>query len=91
MGTAMGVLPLLADSLIERLQDEDHLVRVAAAEALQYCKASDVRNALVTAAGADKSIAVQNAAKNSLRSLGTDSRAAAAAAPKPVLAGKGDE
>jgi hypothetical protein len=47
---------------------------------------------LVTAAGADKSIAVQNAAKNSLRSLGTDSRAAAAAAaPKPVLAGKGDE
>ncbi len=92
MGTAMNVLPLVADALIERLQDEDHLVRVAAAEALQYCKASDVRNALVTAAGADKSIAVQNAAKNSLRSLGTDSRTAAAAlAPKPVLAGKGDE
>jgi hypothetical protein len=90
MATSMNVLPLLADALIERLQDEDHLVRVAAAEGLQYCKASDVRNALLTAAGADKSVAVQNAAKNSLRSFGADSRTAAPA-PTPVLAGKADE
>jgi hypothetical protein len=90
MATAMSVLPLLADAVIERLQDEDHLVRVAAAEALQFCTASDVRHALLSAAGADRSVAVQNAAKNSLRSLGADSRTASGSLT-PALAGKADQ
>jgi HEAT repeat protein len=77
MANAMEVMPLLADALIERLEDEDHVVRVAAAEALQFCGASDVRNALLTAVG-DKSVAVQNAAKNSLKALGADAASDAA-------------
>jgi len=71
MADAMGVISQLADALIERLEDEDHMVRVAAAEALQYCSTGDVRNALLTAA-TDKSVAVQNAAKSSLRALGNE-------------------
>jgi HEAT repeat protein len=71
MAAAMEVLPQLADALIERLEDEDHLVRVAAADALQHCTADDVRKALLTALG-DKSVAVQLAAKNSLQTLGIE-------------------
>ena len=71
MATAMNVLPQLADALIERLDDEDHMVRVAVAEALQHCTSSDVRNALLAAIG-DKSVAVQNAARSSLQALGID-------------------
>jgi HEAT repeat protein len=69
----MGVMSKMADTLIERLQDEDHLVRVAAAEALQFCTAADVRSALLAAVG-DRSVAVQNAAKSSLRALGAEER-----------------
>lgn len=68
MIAAMGLLPQLADALIERLQDEDHVVRVAAADALQHCTADDVRNALLAAID-DRSVAVQTAARNSLRAL----------------------
>jgi hypothetical protein len=75
----------LADALIERLDDEDHMIRVAAAEALQFCTTADVRSALLTAAG-DRSVAVQNAAKNSLRALGSESPPERAA---PVLIAEG--
>jgi HEAT repeat protein len=68
MATAMRMLPKLADALIERLRDEDHVVRAAAADALQFCTADDVRNALLAAIG-DSSVAVQTAARNSLRTL----------------------
>jgi hypothetical protein len=68
MAAAMEVVPQLGEALIERLQDEDHMVRTAAAEALQHCSTADVRAALQAAVG-DKSVAVQNAAKNSLRAL----------------------
>jgi hypothetical protein len=68
MAAAMALLPQLGDALVERLQDEDHLVRAAAAEALQYCKPEDVRSALLAAVG-DKSVAVQNAVKNTLQAL----------------------
>jgi HEAT repeat protein len=71
MAAAMEVLPQLADALIERLEDEDHLVRAAAADALQHCTADDVRKALLMALG-DKSVAVQLAAKNSLQTLGVE-------------------
>jgi HEAT repeat protein len=65
---AMGLVQPLADALIERLDDDDHLVRAAAAEALQACQAADVRKALLAAIG-DRSAAVQMAARNSLRAL----------------------
>ena len=55
----------MADALIERLEDADHLVRAAAAEALQLCPTVKVQQALQHAA-LDRSPAVQNAAKNAL-------------------------
>jgi HEAT repeat protein len=61
----------VADALIERLDDEDHMIRAAAADALAECTSMDVREALLTALG-DRSFAVQNAARNSLRSLGIE-------------------
>ena len=69
MAEAMGLVPQAADALVARLNDEDHLVRAAAADALQYCQPEDVRNALI-AAVSDRSTAVQSAARNSLRVLG---------------------
>ncbi len=67
----MGVIPQVADALVERLSDEDHMVRAAAAEALQCCTALDVRDALLAALG-DRSFAVQTAARNSLRQMGVE-------------------
>lgn len=67
----MGVIPLIADALVERLSDEDHMVRAAVAEALQHCTAFDVRDALLAAID-DRSFAVQSAARASLRQLGVE-------------------
>jgi hypothetical protein len=66
--TSVGGLPLLADALVQRLEDEDHVVRAAAAEALQHCTGSDVRDALLAALN-DRSRSVQNAAEASLSAL----------------------
>lgn len=63
-----GLAPQVADALVERLEDEDHLVRAAAAEALGRCTSQDVRDALLAALG-DRSPAVQLAARNSLRTI----------------------
>jgi HEAT repeat protein len=67
----MGVTSRVADALIERLDDEDHMVRAAAADALAGCSVMEVRDALLAALG-DRSYAVQNAARNSLKMLGVD-------------------
>jgi HEAT repeat protein len=67
----MGVTRHVAHALVERLDDEDHMVRAAAASALADCTASDVRDALLAALG-DRSHAVQSAARESLRSLGVE-------------------
>ncbi|HEX6962244.1 MAG TPA: HEAT repeat domain-containing protein [Lacipirellula sp.] len=80
MAAAMDMFPQLADALVERLEDEDHLVRAAAAEALKHCKPSDVRSGLL-AAMEDKSVAVQNAAKSSLAALGLDSTSRSTTTP----------
>jgi HEAT repeat protein len=61
----LGLVTELADRLMDRLDDEDHLVRAAAAETLQYCPTAEVQEALEYAA-TDQSSAVQSAAKNSL-------------------------
>jgi HEAT repeat protein len=67
----MGVVPRLAHALVERLDDEDHMVRAAAASALAECSSMDVRDALLDALG-DRSHAVQTAARESLRVLGVE-------------------
>lgn len=67
----MGVTAQVAHALVERLDDEDHMVRAAAAAALADCSAMDVRDALLNALG-DRSHAVQTAARDSLRTLGFD-------------------
>lgn len=64
----MGLVSELADRLMDRLDDEDHLVRAAVADALQYCPTAEVQEALEYAA-TDRSTAVQSAAKNSLSVL----------------------
>ena len=78
MAEAMGMAPLVADALVGRLSDEDHVVRTAAAEALQHCTAADVRDALLAAIG-DRSTAVQNAARSSLRAMGVETAGSMAA------------
>jgi len=65
MAEVMQLVPELSEGLLAMLEDEDHLVRAAAADALQLCQTSEVQEALQHAA-TDTSTAVQNAAKNSL-------------------------
>jgi HEAT repeat protein len=67
----MGIVPKVAHALVERLDDEDHVVRAAAAAALAECTALNVRDALINALG-DRSHAVQTAARDSLRTLGVE-------------------
>ncbi|QDS99660.1 HEAT repeat domain-containing protein [Adhaeretor mobilis] len=65
MADSLGLLAKVSDALIDRLEDEDHLIRVAAADALQFCTGTDVRDALM-AALKDRSTAVQASARASL-------------------------
>jgi HEAT repeat protein len=65
---AMGAVPSLEQALLDRLADEDHLVRAETARALVWCKSPAVRQALVAACG-DRSVIVQEAAEESLRFL----------------------
>jgi hypothetical protein len=79
----MNVTVEVAEALIERLDDDDHMVRAAAADALAECTGEHVRDALLAALG-DRSFAVQSAARNSLRALGVEVADAAGAAVKEV-------
>jgi len=65
MAEVMQLVPELSEGLVALLEDEDHLVRAAAADALQLCQTPEVQEALLHAT-TDPSAAVQNAAKNSL-------------------------
>lgn len=65
MADVMELVPQVSDGLIELLEDDDHLVRAAAADALQFCPTAKVQDALRRAAN-DRSPAVQNSAKSSL-------------------------
>ncbi|MFH1923286.1 MAG: HEAT repeat domain-containing protein [Planctomycetota bacterium] len=62
---AMGLVPDLEQSIIERLSDDDHMVRHAAAKALAECETipswEALRDALL-----DRSVIVQEAAEQSL-------------------------
>ena len=66
--TAMGALGDLEQPLLQRLGDEDHVVRAEAARALAACPTAAVRQALADAIG-DRSVVVQEAAEQSLRLL----------------------
>ncbi len=65
---AMGAIRDLEQALIERLADEDHVVRAEAARALVRCNSSAVHDALI-AARADRSLVVREAAEESLTRL----------------------
>jgi len=68
MAEAMALTTQISAALIERLQDEDHLVRASAASALQGCSRTDARIALQESLQ-DPSMAVQNAARASLATM----------------------
>jgi len=65
---AMEAAPDMERQLIERLGDEDHVVRAEAARVLAACKTPAAHQALVDACG-DRSVIVQEAAEESLRQL----------------------
>ncbi len=65
---AMKLGPRVEGAILERLADEDHLVRAEAARALVQCDTPDVHWALREALN-DRSQAVRDAAENSLRAL----------------------
>ena len=66
----LGVQNDACNGLISLLEDSDHIVRAAAAEALQHCRTEKALEALQHAAS-DRSSAVQSAAKGSLAVLGS--------------------
>ena len=65
---AMGLVGELEQSIIARLSDEDHMVRVAAANVLAECETMPTWDALRDALF-DRSVAVQEAAEQSLRQI----------------------
>src|SRR5262249_39512487 len=71
MASAMGLVPQFETQIIQRLTDEDHLVRAEAAKALAQCPTDHARRALM-AAHHDRSIVVQEAAAQSLQHWGFD-------------------
>ncbi len=65
---AMGVISEIEDKVIESVSDSDHMVRVAAAEALAECKSIPSWEALRDAMF-DRSVVVQEAAEGSLQRI----------------------
>ncbi len=65
MAASMNLGLQLEAAIIERLSDEDHLVRAEAAKALIQCPTEEARQALKVARN-DRSIVVQEAAERSL-------------------------
>ena len=61
----MEYVPRVSEGILHLLEDEDHLVRAAAADTLQFCPTREVQEALRKAAH-DRSGSVQSAAKSSL-------------------------
>lgn len=73
MAVALGVVHELEEEVIALLQDEDHFVRIQAAEALASSDSPTSREAL-RAALLDRSVTVKEAAEHSLRELVMESR-----------------
>jgi len=68
MADVMELAPSLTEELLLLLDDEDHLIRAAVADVLQFCPTEKVQQALRQATS-DRSGAVQNAAKSSLEAF----------------------
>ena len=68
IATAMGMVPTMEEVLIERVSDDDHMVRATAAEALADCKTMPTWEALRDAL-LDRSVVVQEAAEQSLERI----------------------
>jgi HEAT repeat protein len=88
---AMGAVADLEPMLIDRLTDEDHVVRAEAARALGACRTTGAREALIAARG-DRSLVVREAATEGLERLRTnagaetESRDVRDTAPPPLTA-----
>ncbi len=65
MAEIMELVPEVFEGLLTLLEDDDHVIRAAAADALQFCPTAQVQEALRYAAN-DKNCSVQEAAKGSL-------------------------
>ncbi len=65
MVEVMELTSSVSENLVELLEDTDHMVRAAAADALQFCPTAEVQEALRHAM-TDRSGAVQSAARASL-------------------------
>jgi len=65
----LNLVPEISPQLLELLGDSEHLVRAAAADALQHCPTLEVVQALELICN-DRSAAVQHAAHNSLAAMG---------------------
>jgi len=65
---AMGLTRMLESAIIERVSDEDHLVRAAAAKVLAECRSMPTWEALRDAM-LDRSVIVQEAAEQSLQQI----------------------
>jgi HEAT repeat protein len=74
MAVSLDLVPQFEAPLIQRLTDEDHLVRAEAAKALAQCSSGNARRAL-QAAKHDRSIVVQEAAAQSLQNWGFEALA----------------
>jgi hypothetical protein len=84
VAAAMNLVPQLEMKIIQRLTDEDHLVRAEAAKALVQATSNTARQALLIAFH-DRSVVVQEAAQQSLETMARTNRTAeATTAPLPV-------
>jgi len=75
---AMNMESRMAEELVKLLKDEDHVLRSEAARALGECDGKSVIAALRECLG-DRSVAVQEAAEESLQQIGQRAAAAASA------------
>jgi len=87
VAAAIGAVMELERTILERLEDEDHLVRVEAVRALAQCNTQTTVEALEQMTE-DKSIAVQEAVERSLAQLaGSPPASPAAMPPVPPVSG----
>jgi HEAT repeat protein len=83
--SAMGLARDLEHAIIERLSDDDHMVRVAAAEILAQCDTMPTWDALRDAL-LDRSVVVQEAAEQSLMRICQTLQMRVDEAPEEALA-----
>lgn len=81
---AMGLIPEMEELIIKCLSDDDHMVRLAAAEALAECETMPTWDALRDAL-LDRSVMVQEAAEQSLIQISQSLRVEVEEEPEEVV------